>query len=67
MGDQLITRPLPKHRINAYTPQTSMPCVGFKPTIPAFKQAKTIHALDRLATVTGIYHIDINENKLHVP
>jgi hypothetical protein len=24
-----------KHRINAYTHQTSMPCVGFEPTIPA--------------------------------
>jgi hypothetical protein len=38
-----------KHRINAYTHQTSMPYVGFKPTIPAFELAKT----DRSATVTG--------------
>jgi hypothetical protein len=33
-GDQLVARPLPKHRtrqtkINAYTHQISMPCVGF--------------------------------------
>jgi hypothetical protein len=25
-----------------------MPRVGFEPTIPAFKRAKTVHALDRL-------------------
>jgi hypothetical protein len=30
-----------------------MPCVGFEPTIPASEWAKTVHALDRLATVTG--------------
>jgi hypothetical protein len=31
--------------------QTSMPWVGFEPTIPAFERAKTVHALDLLATV----------------
>jgi hypothetical protein len=30
-----------------------MPWVEFKPTIPASEQAKTVHALDRSATVTG--------------
>jgi hypothetical protein len=30
-----------------------MPCVGFEPTIPASERAKTVHALDRSATVTG--------------
>jgi hypothetical protein len=31
-----------------------MPCVfGFEPAIPASERAKTVHALDRLATVTG--------------
>jgi hypothetical protein len=30
-----------------------MPQVGFEPTIPAFERAKTIHSLDRAATVTG--------------
>jgi hypothetical protein len=41
-----------KHRMNTYTHQTSMPCVGFEPTIPASERAKTVHALDRSATVT---------------
>jgi hypothetical protein len=30
-----------------------MPLAGFEPTIPVFKRAKTFHALDRAATVTG--------------
>jgi hypothetical protein len=30
-----------------------MPRVGFEPTIPMFKRAKTVHALDRAATVFG--------------
>jgi hypothetical protein len=30
-----------------------MPCVGFEPTIPAFERAKTVYALDRVATVIG--------------
>jgi hypothetical protein len=30
-----------------------MPCVGFEPKIPVFEVAKTDHALDRAATVTG--------------
>jgi hypothetical protein len=34
--------------------QTSMPRVGFEHTIPAFERAKTFHAFDRAATVTGI-------------
>jgi hypothetical protein len=38
---------------HAHTHQISMPWVGFKPTIPASKRAKTVHALDRSATVTG--------------
>jgi hypothetical protein len=44
-----------KHRINTYIYQISMPCVGFEPTIPASEQAKTVHILDRLATVTGSF------------
>jgi hypothetical protein len=28
-----------KHRINTYTHQTSMPCVGFEPTISAFERS----------------------------
>jgi hypothetical protein len=34
-----------KHRINAYTHQTSMPWVGFESTIPASGRGKTVHAL----------------------
>jgi hypothetical protein len=30
-----------------------MPWVRFEPTIPASERAKTVYALDRLATVTG--------------
>jgi hypothetical protein len=30
-----------------------MPWVGFEPTIPALKRAKTVHALDRASTVIG--------------
>jgi hypothetical protein len=32
-----------------------MPRVRFEPTIPMFKQAKPVHALDRAATVIGNY------------
>jgi hypothetical protein len=39
--------------INTYTYQTSMPCVGFEPTIPASERPKTVHALNCSATVTG--------------
>jgi hypothetical protein len=31
-----------------------MPRVGFESTIPVFERAKTVHALDREATVSGI-------------
>ena len=34
-----------------------MPWVGFKPTVPVSKRAKTVHALDRWATMTGVTHI----------
>jgi hypothetical protein len=36
-----------------------MPYVIFEPTIPASEQAKTVHALDRSATMTVI-NININ-------
>jgi hypothetical protein len=55
-GDQPVARPLPRHRTtqtqNKRT-QTSMPRVGFEPMIPVFERAKTVHALDRAATVIG--------------
>jgi hypothetical protein len=34
--------------------QASMPGVGLEPTIPVFERAKTVHALDRAATVIGL-------------
>jgi hypothetical protein len=46
-----------KHRINTYTYQTSVSCVGFEPTIPASERTKPVHALDRSATVTGEKHM----------
>jgi hypothetical protein len=33
--------------------QTSMPRVGFQPTIPGFERANPVHALDSAATVIG--------------
>jgi hypothetical protein len=32
-----------------------MPRMGFELAIPAFERAKTVHALDRAATVIGDY------------
>jgi hypothetical protein len=56
-GDQPVERPLPTHKTtqtqNKRT-QTFMPQVGFEPTTPKFKRAKTGHALDSAATVIGI-------------
>jgi hypothetical protein len=55
-GDQPVARPLPRHR-TAQTQdkrtQTSMPRVGFKPTIPVFERAKTVRTLYRAAIVIG--------------
>jgi hypothetical protein len=57
MSDQPVARPLPTHRTtetqNKRT-QTSMPSVGFEPTIPAFERARKVHALGRATTVTGL-------------
>jgi hypothetical protein len=36
-----------------------MPYVGFEPTIPG---AKTVHALDRSATVTGVVYVGLRFN-----
>jgi hypothetical protein len=56
-GDQLVARPLPKHRTiqtqtNAHTYQTSMPWAGFDPTMPTCERAKTVHGLHPSATVS---------------
>jgi hypothetical protein len=50
-------------RTHAHKHQTSMPWVGFEPTIPASKRAKTVHALDLSATVTG--SSVSQDNKMH--
>jgi hypothetical protein len=55
-GDQSVARPLPAHRTsrtqNKRT-RTSMHRVGFESTTPVFERTKTVHALDRAATVIG--------------
>jgi hypothetical protein len=54
--DQPVARPLPTHRktqIQNKPTQTFMPRIGFESTIPAFERGKTVHALDRAATVIG--------------
>jgi flagellar biosynthesis/type III secretory pathway ATPase len=43
-----LTRKQNKHK------QTSMPRVGFEPTIPGLERAKTVRALDRAVTVIDI-------------
>jgi hypothetical protein len=52
MGGQPVGRTLPIRTQNKQR-QASMSWVGFEITIPAFKRAKTILALDCAATVTG--------------
>jgi hypothetical protein len=56
-GDQAVAGPLPTHRAtetqNKRT-QTSMPRVGFEPTIPVLEQTKTVQALDCAAKVIGL-------------
>jgi hypothetical protein len=53
-GDQPVARPLSTHTAtqtqNKRT-QTSIPRVGFEPTIPVFERAKTVHVFDRAAIV----------------
>jgi hypothetical protein len=62
MGDLPVARPLPEHSTaqtkNKRT-QVSMPQVEFEPTIPVFELSKTVHVLDRAATVIGHYKYTI--------
>jgi hypothetical protein len=64
-GDQPVARPLLARRTtqnqNKRT-QTSMPWVGSEPTIPVRERSKTVHALDRAATVIGYSWIMGNVN-----
>jgi hypothetical protein len=59
-GDQSVANPLPTHRTtqtqNKRT-ETSIPRVGFEPTIQVFDRAKTVHALERAVAVTGYYGV----------
>jgi hypothetical protein len=65
-GDQRVARPLPTHgttQTQNKSTQASIPRVVFEPTIPAFEREKTVHALDRAATVIGLnllLHTDKN-------
>jgi hypothetical protein len=57
--DQPVARPLPKHRTTqtqnkSINTKRAMLRVEFEPTIPASERAKTVHALDRVATVTNV-------------
>jgi hypothetical protein len=55
-SEKPVARPLPTHRTTQTQKkrtQISMPRVGFEPTIPTFERARTVHALDRSATVIG--------------
>jgi hypothetical protein len=63
MSDQRIARPLPTQRTQTQNKctQTSTPRVGFEPMIPVFKWAKTVHALDRAATVIGLLHFRLQK------
>jgi hypothetical protein len=54
MGDQPIARPILIHRTHNKRTQTFMPQVGSELTIPVFERPKTVHALDRAASVIGI-------------
>jgi hypothetical protein len=55
-GDQPVARLLRiylRAQTNNVRKQKYMPRVGFEPMTPVFEQVKTVHAIDRAATVTG--------------
>jgi hypothetical protein len=64
-GDPPVARPLPahtrEHKQNKRT-QKSMPQVWFEPMIPVLERAKTVHALDRAATVIGLVTFELVAN-----
>jgi hypothetical protein len=53
--DQPITRPIPAH--TGQHKHSIKSQAGFEPTIPVFERAKTVHALDRAATVISKQHV----------
>jgi hypothetical protein len=42
--------------------QTSASRVRFEPTIQVFQREKTVHALERVAAVNGIYAVCLHQN-----
>jgi hypothetical protein len=52
-GEQPFARPLPTHRTTQTQNKRTQTFMPFEATIPAFKREKTVHALDRAATVIG--------------
>jgi hypothetical protein len=61
-GDQPVARSLPAHRTTQTQTKrihTCMPQMGFNPTIPVFEWAKTVHVLDRAASVIGVIYLPI--------
>jgi hypothetical protein len=67
-GDQPVARPLPIHRsvqTQNKRAHTSMPGVGFEPTTTEFELAKTVHALDRAATLIGAFLNYAQNNSRH--
>jgi hypothetical protein len=66
-GNQPVERSLPTHKStqtqNKRT-QTSIPRAGFEPTTPVFEWAKTVHALDRAASVISKYGIKRSKSNL---
>jgi hypothetical protein len=55
-GDLPVARPLPTHKTTQTqnkSTQTSMPRVGFEPTIPVFEWAKTVRASDRSSSLNS--------------
>jgi hypothetical protein len=64
-GDEPVARPLATHRTTqtkSKRTQTSMPRVGFQSKTPVFEQAKTVHALDREATVISFVGLQSYQN-----
>jgi hypothetical protein len=60
MGDQPVARSLSTSRTTQTrikSIETSMTRVGFEPTIPVVERAKTVHALDSMATVIDMLYI----------
>jgi hypothetical protein len=55
-GDQAVARPLLTQTQNERR-HTSMPWMGYEPTIPVFERAKSVHALNRAATVIDLCNV----------